>query len=95
MVNHVNWMQPSQGSVLPTEGNPVAAPESPTTGVATAVAPEGAQYASVWATVDTLVEATNLTTSLGSGIQYALPANTVLQIPNITVKKTTIEMTDI
>lgn len=98
MTNYVNWMQYSQqikGDVLQTQGNPVANHESPATGVASGAAPQGAQYAYVWADVATQVQATNLNTNLGSGLTVTIPANTILEIPNIKVGETTIEMTDL
>ena len=99
MTNYINWMQLSQpikGDVVTMEGNAVSDYESPATTVASGVAPEGAQYASVWADVAIKVEASNLDENAGfSDKEYALPANTVLQIPNITVGKTTITCTDL
>jgi len=99
MANYVNWMaftQQSKDGVIQTEGTPVADTETPNTGVATSVAPEGAQYASVWSTVNTQVQANNV--KGGALLQnkiYTLPAATVLQIPNVIPKKTTIKMTDL
>lgn len=100
MTNYVNWMQmnqPIKGDVLPMEGNPVSDTESPATGVASGLAPQGAQYASVWATGVTQVQANNLKDVI-DGYQnkiFTLPANTILNIPNVEAGVTTIEMTDV
>lgn len=101
MVNFVNWHttnQPIKGDVLQMQGNPVANHETPATGVATAVAPIGAQYASVWATVSVTVSVSEVSGAgkdLVVGKTIAIPANTMLEIPNVVVDKSTITMTDI
>lgn len=100
MTNYVNWMQtnmPIKGDVLQMQGNPVSDTVSPATGVATAVAPQGTHYAMVWSTVATQVQATELN-GVSDGYQnkiVTIPANTILEIPNVQVGKTIIEMTDV
>lgn len=99
MTNYVNWVQlnqPIKGDVLQMEGNPVSDTSTPASGTPV-TAPEGAQYASVWATVATQVQANNLE-GVSDAYQnkiFTLPANTLLQIPNVTPNVTTIEMTDV
>ena len=104
MTNYVTWMQanqPTRGGGLQTQGNPAAATVSPATGVATAVAPVGAEYAVVWADVATQIEAALLKpvgsndVNLGDGLAITWPANTPLEIPNVQAGITTIEMTDV
>lgn len=97
MANYVNWMkysQPIKGDLLQIEGTPVSNHETPASGVASGAAPAGAQYASVWSDVAVTVEAANLDGET-STYTYALPANTPLQIGNVVVGSTTIEMTTI
>lgn len=100
MTNYVNWMQtnmPIKGDVLQMQGNPVSDTVSPATGVATEVAPQGTHYAMVWSTVATQVQATELG-GVSDGYQdkiVTIPANTILEIPNVQVGKTIIEMTDV
>lgn len=104
MTNYVNWLKTSQmsksGTTLQTQGNPVANSESPATGVASGAAPEGANYAMVWADVATRVQASPIRVQSEAGpdtgnYTVALPANTILEIPNIIPGETTVEMTDI
>lgn len=101
MTNYINWMQANQiqasGDTLPIQGNPSGDTESPATSVASGVAPLYTNYASIWATVPFKVSATNLTDSNGvaSTLESAYPANTVVEIPNVTPSKTTITMTDL
>lgn len=103
MTNYINWMQNNQpiaGDKLPMQGNPVEDHESPATGIASGVAPQGAQYAMVWADVNVTVEAANLNssatgTALADGKTVALPANTPMEVPNIEPLKTTITMTNL
>ena len=98
MAIYLNWMEFSQtikGDLVPTEGNPVADHLVLTSGVASTVAPVGAQYASVWSTAAATVAVSDLGGKLGENKTYALPANVVLQIPNIVVNSSTITVTDI
>ena len=63
MANYVTWVQlnqPIKGDLVQMQGNPVADTVSPASGVATDVAPDGAQYAVVWADVATQVQANGL-----------------------------------
>ena len=99
MPGYVNWMQPSQtikGDLMQTEGNPVANHVVTSSGVATAAAPVGAQYVSVWSTVEATVSLSALDgVGLGAGATYALPANLVVQFPNVIPGETTVTITDI
>lgn len=104
MTNFINWLQESQpikGDVLPGQGNAVADYESPASGVASGVAPEGAQYAMVWTdnVNGSIVEASNLTTErtggFSDGKKIAIPTQFILEVFNVTPKKTQITMTDI
>jgi hypothetical protein len=102
MANYITWMNlnmpAGKDGVLPMQGNPVAATVTPASGVASAVAPEGAQYAVVWADVPSAVSASVLKgvngDNLGDGKAITIPANTMIEIPNVIVGKTTITMTD-
>ena len=100
MTNYINWMQKNQveaADTLQTQGNVADDYESPSTGVASGVAPEASQYATVWATVPFKLTATNLIdkSNLASTKEIAWPANTPLEVINIQPGKTTITMTDL
>jgi len=99
MVGYVNWMQKSQpikGDLLPIEGNPVSNHTVTASGVATSAAPQGTQYVSLWSDAAATVSASALAdVTLGEGLTFALPANYVMQIPNIIPGETTITITDI
>lgn len=103
MTNYVTWMQlnqPSKGDVLQMQGNPVADTLSPLTTVATAVAPVGAAYAVCWADVAVKVEADTLarganSVNLGDGKFITIPANTMIEVPNVIAGVTAITMTDV
>jgi len=101
MTNYVTWTkdnQPIKGDVLQYVGNPVANHATPSTGVATSSAPEGATSAVVWADVATTVQVSHIKGKNGAetnNYTMAIPANYVLAISNVVPGKTTIEMTDI
>ena len=102
MTNYINWMQMNQvvrSDVIPTNGNAAGNHETTASGVASGVAPEGAQYALVWsdAASGSTVSATNLQDSsgLGSGKTVAIPSKAVLEVVNITPGQTQITMTDL
>ena len=100
MTNYINWMQMNQvirGDAIQTNGNPAGNYESPASGVASNVAPEGVAYAQVKADVAYKVSATNLddTSGLGSGVETAHLAGEIFEIINVTPGKTTITMTDL
>lgn len=104
MTNYVNWLKTNQvsqsGSTIQTQGNPVSNDESPATGVASGVAPDGANYAMCWADVGTRIEASPLydkvTNQEDTGsFTIATPANTPIEIVNVIPGKTVITMTDI
>ena len=105
MTGYVNWMgmtQPVKAGVLNMEGNSVADAVTVASGGTSAVAPEGAQYASVWCDVASTVEANIISLSSGgephalySAKEYKIPAGVPTQIPNIVVGQTTITVTDL
>lgn len=104
MTNHINWLKSNQasqsGTTLQTQGNPTANDESPATTVASGLAPAGSNYAMVWADVATQVEASPLRNTVNGqddvgSFTIAIPANVLLEIPNIIGSRTTITMTDI
>ena len=98
MTNYINWVQLSQpikGDAIQGEGNAVADYESPASGVASGTAPSTAHYATVWSTTNCKVEVTNLKEPAISNVEYALPANTPLQVFNVTPNTTTITLTDL
>lgn len=104
MTNYINWMKSNQtsqsGTALQTQGNPAASTESPATTVASGVAPAGANYAMVWATVAVTVSASTLRSPKDSdpddnAFTITIPANVALEIPNVIPSKTTITMTDV
>ena len=99
MTNYINWIetsQPIKGDLLPGEGNAVANYQTTASAATSSAAPRGADYASVWATVACKVVASNLNLDKVrvSSAEYALPANTVMTVFNIT-EATTITMTDL
>ena len=99
MANYITWMQnnqPIKGDILQMQGNPVSDTVSPASAAATAVAPEGSHYALVWADVATEVKATNLNkvNDLYQAKSVTIPANYVLEVPNVQVGYTTITLTD-
>lgn len=102
---YVNWMamtQPVKGDVLPMEGNPVSDAVTVASAGTSAAAPEGAQYATVWCTVASTIEANIISRKSGGEIEtlfsakeQKIPAGAMVQIPNIVVGQTTITATDI
>ena len=105
MANRINWHQmnqPIRGDVLQMQGNPSANHVTPASGVASIAAPAGTNYASVWSSnaLGSLVSADILSVGssgedITSGFTIAIPADTILEIPNILPSKTKITMTDI
>ncbi len=105
MTGYINWMaytQATKDGVIPTEGNTVSDYVTVATGNSSAVAPEGAQYASVTCDVASIVEANIISTTKnpdGEAIFNAkelyVPAGVTIQIPNIVVGKTTLTITDV
>ncbi len=102
---YINWMamtQPIKGDVLPMEGNAVSDAVTVASAGTSAAAPQGAQYASIFCTVATTVEANIISLRSGgepnatySAKEMKIPAGIMVQIPNIVVGKTTITVTDI
>jgi len=103
MANFINWLKTSQisksGSPLQMQGNPASSDESPASGVASGLAPAGANYAMVWAAAETKVKVDILKDEKGqdvtSAFEIAIPANTLLEIPNIIAGRSKITMTDV
>lgn len=105
MTGYINWMaftQPIKGDVVTIEGNAVSDAVTVTTGNTSAAAPQGAQYASVWCTVASTIEANIISTknnpageTIYNAKEYKVPANIPVQIPNIVPGVTTITVTDI
>jgi len=104
MVGYVNFMQLNQpgsgGDTLQIQGNPVANHEVVASAGTSAAAGESAHYARVLVSVLSTVSATNLkdtpggNTNLGNGKTVVVPANGILEIPNIT-RDTQITVTDV
>lgn len=102
---YVNWMamtQPVKSDVLQMEGNAVSDAVTVADAGTSAVAPQGAQYASLFCTVASTVEANIISLRSGgephalySAKEMAVPAGISVQIPNIVVGKTTITVNDI
>lgn len=105
MTGYVNWhalTQPIKGDLVQLDGNIVADGEVLASTETTAVAPEGAQYASVWCTVASTVEANLISPkknpageTIYNAKEYAVPPETFVTIPNVIAGKTTITVTDI
>jgi len=102
MTNFVNWLklnQPKLDGFVPGQGNPAANHESPSTGVPTAVAPDGCNYAVAWADVKTSIQVSEITDHQGqaedNNFTVAWPANVPFEIFNVIPGTTTIEMTDL
>lgn len=97
------YTQANKVSTMQTEGNAVADFETVASTGTSGAAPEGAQYASVLCTVDSIVEPNVIgrdpNNRAGETIfnarQYAAPAGIPIQIPNVIVGVTTITVTDI
>ena len=105
MTGYVNWMaltQPIKGDVVAMEGNTVSDAVTVASAGTSAVAPEGAQYASVWCDAASTIEANIIDpkgnpagATIYNAKEYKVPANYVVQIPNIIPGVTTITVTDI
>lgn len=89
MTHYINWSQlnqPVSSDKLQMQGNPSKDHEVPADGVASSAAGVSA-YASVWSTAACSVSVTNLS-GPGSGFTKYIPANYVLDIPNLTPTST-------
>ncbi len=104
MTGYINWLaltQPSKDGTMNMEGNVVADYVTVASAGTSAVAPEGAEYATVYCTVNSTVEATNIavkdgvTNTLLSDKELFVYAGVPVQIPNVVVGKTTITVTDV
>lgn len=89
--------QTEAAETLQTQGNVADDYETPANGVASGVAPEAAQYATVWGTANFKLTATNLidASGLASTKEIAWPANIPLEIINVRPGLTTITMTEL
>lgn len=104
MTGHVDWMQlnmPIHGDAIQMQGNTVGNTETVASAGTSAVAPVGAHYARIIVSVLSTVVATNLKpnlsgqTNLGDGKTVTVPANGLIEIPNILEGVTTITVTDV
>ena len=94
MTHYINWClnnAPISGDKLQMQGNPSKDHEVPSDATASAVA-GSAHYASVWSTAACTVLVTNIRMPDGTlettGFTKYIPANYVLDIPNLTAAST-------
>ncbi len=86
--------------MIQMQGNPVKNSETVTTGNTSAVAPKGAVYARVLVSVLSTVSANTLaqgpnSVNLGNGRTIVVPANGVIEIPNVIEGVTTVTVANV
>lgn len=101
-INYMAFTQKTKDGNVPTQGNAVADAETVSSGGTSAVAPEGTQYIAIWSDAATTIEI-NIVSLNGSpngeaiynAKEIKIPANALVEIPNIVAGVSTVTVTDI